>query len=175
MSGPPLFGRGIGAIAFARAFSPFGVNMLRAPFCTFVALAAKGRECIMEHRWGQRVQIDLPIRIEGNSFQSISARLSDLSLSGAFIEVDLDVRLLCRLQAVAVVSGRFQPATKSFDAHVIRKASRGIGIEWSAFSPADFRRLIRFASQFRSAQQKHKPAHAHRRYPGRPNEHGSAS
>jgi PilZ domain len=138
--------------------------MLRAAVCTFLALATSGRECIMEHRWGQRMRVDLPIRIKGQSFRSISARLIDLSLTGGFIEVELDVRLLCRFQVVAFVSGHFQPAAMSFDAHVIRKAHRGIGVEWAALSPADFRRLLRFAFEFRSAQQRYKAANAHRQY-----------
>jgi hypothetical protein len=108
----------------------------------------------MEHRWGQRVRIDLPIRIKGTAFGRIGARLSDLSLSGAFIEVDLDVRILCQIKVATIVPHSLAPNTESLDAHVIRKEYRGIGIEWAGFAPATYRMLLALASQWRDAQRR---------------------
>lgn len=108
----------------------------------------------MEHRWGQRVGIDLPIRIKGTAFGRIGARLSDLSLSGAFIEVDLDVRILCPIKVATIVPHFLAPNTESLDAHVIRRDHRGIGIEWAAFTPATYRLLLTLASRWQDAQRK---------------------
>jgi PilZ domain len=106
----------------------------------------------MEHRWGQRVRVDWPVRIKGKTFNRLRARLSDLSLSGAFIQVDMDVRILCRLQVALNVS-HLTPNAVSLHAHVVRKGYRGVGIEWAALAPATYRSLLRMASRWRSGQQ----------------------
>jgi PilZ domain len=108
----------------------------------------------MEHRWGQREQIDLPIHITGTTCDTIAGRLSDLSLSGAFIEVDMDVRVLCRLHVATIVPRPLAPNTVSLYAHVIRKEYRGVGVEWSSFAPATYRALIDLASRRRDSRKR---------------------
>ena len=51
----------------------------------------------MEHRWGERVGVDIPVRITGHPFTVRTGRLSNLSVSGAFIRADVDVRPLSRI------------------------------------------------------------------------------
>ena len=52
----------------------------------------------MEHRWGERVGVDIPVRITGHPFTVRTGRLSNLSVSGAFIRADVDVRPLSPAQ-----------------------------------------------------------------------------
>jgi hypothetical protein len=114
----------------------------------------------MEHRWGQRARVDLPVLIEGRSFDKGDARLSDLSLSGGFVEVDTDVRILCQLQVVVIFPDSLASHALSLDAHVIRKEYRGIGIEWAAFAPAACRTLLRLASRWPHVQRRPADSHA---------------
>lgn len=110
----------------------------------------------MEHRWGQRVRIDLPIRIKASTFGYIRARLSDLSLSGAFIEVNTDVRILCQIQVTLAMPALPMQHSVPLDAHVVRKQDSGIGIEWAHFEQATFRALHGIAFRWRDGQ--HRPA-----------------
>jgi hypothetical protein len=108
----------------------------------------------MEHRWGQRVRIDLPIWIKGSAFGKIGARLIDLSVSGAFVAVNVDIRILCQIRVATIVPHLLASNTESLEAHVIRKEYQGIAIEWAAFAPATFRMLLESASQWREAQRR---------------------
>jgi hypothetical protein len=108
----------------------------------------------MEHRWGQRVRIDLPVRIKGKSFDFICARLTDLSASGAFIEVILDIRILCKIQVAMIVPQGLARGSIPLDARVIRKQPSGIGIEWAAFPPATYGTLHTIATRWQDAQRR---------------------
>ena len=52
----------------------------------------------MEHRWGQRLTVDLAVRLAARRYNVRAARLVDLSASGAYIKVSADLRLLTRVQ-----------------------------------------------------------------------------
>jgi PilZ domain-containing protein len=108
----------------------------------------------MEHRWGQRERVDWPIRISGNTFENTVGRLRDFSLSGAFVEMNMDIRIFCRLQVATMASRLVARKVVSLDAHVIRKEYRGVGIEWSASAPAAYHMLIKLASRWREAQNR---------------------
>jgi hypothetical protein len=103
----------------------------------------------MEHRWGQRVRIEMPIRLTGRSFEQTAAKLVDVSLSGAFVVVDRDIRILCQIQVALNVPHILAPNTMSLNAHVIRKEPQGIGIEWASLAPASYATLLRMASLWR--------------------------
>jgi hypothetical protein len=47
----------------------------------------------LEHRWGARVQVNIPVRVETAALPMGNALMKDLSLSGAFIKSDGDLRL----------------------------------------------------------------------------------
>ena len=106
----------------------------------------------MEHRWGQRVRLDVPIRIKGKTLDWVSGRLIDLSVSGAFIEVDIDIRILCNIQISMILPHQLSPTVTPLDSHVIRKKLLGIGIEWAAFAPATYRAFLSMASQWQDEQ-----------------------
>lgn len=80
----------------------------------------------MEHRWGTRIPVKVPVRISSASLAG-SGTLRDLSVSGAYIEtaLALDSPAWVRIhvprgaQTVMLLSGI-----------VIRKDGGGIGIEW---------------------------------------------
>jgi hypothetical protein len=52
----------------------------------------------MEHRWGQRVQVGMNVRLSCLPYAIGSGRLRDVSVSGAFIETNLRIPLLARMQ-----------------------------------------------------------------------------
>ena len=93
----------------------------------------------MEHRWGSRIQIDRPLLWASQVFGERIGRLSNLSLSGALVKVDFDLRPLTR------VSVMLELGTPRIDAYVTRRTSDAVGIEWCEFAPRPVADLLRVA------------------------------
>lgn len=96
----------------------------------------------MEHRWGLRYGLDMPVRLERLPNLVAFARLRNVSASGAYIETGaaptLDSRVLLELGCrVDAGSERCRVA-----AHVIRRDEHGVGIEWCEFAPRPVLTLI---------------------------------
>jgi hypothetical protein len=96
----------------------------------------------MEHRWGERVGVDIPVRITGHPFSVRTGRLANLSVSGAFIKADLDLRLLSRIQVAIELPQRSKHEAPTVAAYVARRFKDGIGIEWCEFAPPAINRLL---------------------------------
>jgi hypothetical protein len=96
----------------------------------------------MEHRWGERVGVDIPVRITGHPFTVRTGRLSNLSVSGAFIQADVDVRPLSRILVAIELPQRPKNDAPMIPAFVARKLKDGIGIEWCEFKPPAINRLL---------------------------------
>jgi hypothetical protein len=89
----------------------------------------------MEHRWGERVGVDLPVRITAHPFSVRHGRLSNLSVSGAMIESDQELRLLQRIQVAIEMPHHLRSEAPNLAAYVTRLGKTGAGIEWCEFSP----------------------------------------
>ena len=96
----------------------------------------------MEHRWGERVGVDIPVRITGHPFTVRTGRLSNLSVSGAFIRADVDVRPLSRILVAIELPHRPKSDATMVPAFVARKLKDGIGVEWCEFKPPAINRLL---------------------------------
>jgi PilZ domain len=96
----------------------------------------------MEHRWGERVGVDIPVRITGHPFNVRTGRLSNLSVSGAFIRAEVDVRPLSRILVAIELPHRPKSDAPMVAAFVARKLKDGIGIEWCEFKPPAINRLL---------------------------------
>jgi hypothetical protein len=91
----------------------------------------------IEHRWGERVQVDIPFQmtaqIAPGMALEIEGRLIDLSLSGARIHAN------CALRLNSLIVIRVQlPAPSECKVHltayVARKRGNDVGIEWCDFA-----------------------------------------
>jgi hypothetical protein len=89
----------------------------------------------MEHRWGERVGVDIPVRVTGHPFTVRTGRLANLSVSGGFIRAEFDLRLLSRIQIAIEMPQRSKHEAPVVAAYVARKFKDGIGIEWCEFAP----------------------------------------
>src|SRR5579862_8396120 len=97
----------------------------------------------MEHRWGNRLEISRPVRLEIRGGIAARGRICNISMSGAFVVSPLPVSLFSyvRVQFTAMLNGK-RTAT-AVEGQVVRKDGTGIGIEWSEFAPAAARALVR--------------------------------
>jgi PilZ domain len=88
----------------------------------------------MEHRWGNRIVVDLPVRISGHGIAG-AGTMRDLSVSGAFIETPLPLASLSmvRIQIPRGLDAQL-PAADAWG-FVVRQDRDGIGIEWCDLAP----------------------------------------
>jgi hypothetical protein len=89
----------------------------------------------MEHRWGRRIDCQIPVVVEAPAHPRLRAHMQNLSLTGAFLAVSTEEELPPR------VCVRLEPASASpyhrhrIWAYVVRQTCEGIGLEWADFAP----------------------------------------
>jgi hypothetical protein len=82
----------------------------------------------MEHRWGRRFPVDLPVRLVLSSGVVTWGRLRNLSVTGAFIESSLPPPLNALVYIERAGEGHWPPCAMA--AAVIRHGNGGVGLEW---------------------------------------------
>jgi hypothetical protein len=115
---------------------------------------------LMEHRWGERVKVALPVRIHAACGLVGSGLVIDFSVSGALIATTLPVTLLSQVQvAFRAEQGRGTlhdtHRGRTFAAQVVRRNSAGFAVEWFEFGSED---VITFAVANRAPTQITPPA-----------------
>jgi PilZ domain len=88
-------------------------------------------------RWGQRIELDIPVRVAAHASPTIHGRLKNLSLSGALIEADHELRLHAHIEVR--ITGR----SARVMARVTREVEGAIGLEWCEFAPSAINELLR--------------------------------
>jgi len=83
----------------------------------------------MDHRWGQRQATNIAVHVAATSGTTGAARVVNVSLTGAYLETSLPLRLHA---LVYVRSSRDNSAgaSKRIAAHVVRHDALGVGLEW---------------------------------------------
>jgi hypothetical protein len=98
-----------------------------------------------EHRWGERVRVDLPVVVLEEGRAATGGFLNNLSLSGALLRANHDLHLYARIE-VRIVLPSSSADSCVVKARVSRKPGYGIGIEWCEFAPAVVKDLLRLPS-----------------------------
>jgi hypothetical protein len=95
----------------------------------------------LEHRWGERVRVNIPVRVSTAALAGAGGCLRNLSLSGALMKCECGLRL----HALIEVRIELQPAghTAVVEAYVSRIVDEGMGIEWCEFAPPIVKGLLR--------------------------------
>jgi hypothetical protein len=98
-----------------------------------------------ESRWGDRVRVNIPVRVSVNASTGADACMQNLSLSGALVSADLDFGLhaLVKVTINTPLLARWTPA---ISAYVCRKTEEGVGVEWCEFAPSVVKDLLRSPS-----------------------------
>jgi hypothetical protein len=94
----------------------------------------------MEHRCGQRTSVNLAVRLTGFGDAIGMGRLRNVSSTGAFLQTDLELPLLCSVRIELIGSARRTSSYCEGRGYVVWKTAGGVGIEW--FAPvSDFVRI----------------------------------
>lgn len=90
--------------------------------------------CVMEHRWGNRHEVIQSVRVATQDGVAARGSITNVSMSGAFIEAPLPVTQLSyvRVQFNSAVDGR----PTMVEGQVVRVEAGGFGLEWRELAPA---------------------------------------
>jgi hypothetical protein len=99
----------------------------------------------VEHRWGERVRVSIPVHVTTPALAAFDGRMMNLSLSGALMKADCDLRLHLLIE-VRMELQASSPHAGAVKAYVSRKLPEGVGIEWCQFAPAIVKELLRSPS-----------------------------
>jgi hypothetical protein len=95
----------------------------------------------MEHRWGERVRVNLPVYVSAGAYTGFDGCMKNLSLSGALMNSDWDLRLHSLIEVHIQLPP--SPRVDIIKAQVSRKLKEGVGIEWCEFAPTIIKDLLR--------------------------------
>jgi hypothetical protein len=90
----------------------------------------------MEHRWGKRIEVDVPVTLRLASGELVPGRIANVSLSGAFIRAQPRLPWLGRLAVQLKVEDLWEGKPRTVWAHIVRQGHGGAGVEWAEFAPA---------------------------------------
>ena len=103
----------------------------------------------MEHRWGERIAVDIPVRVAGRPYVFWPGHLTNLSVSGAAIEADHAWKPLARIEVLLDLPFRARCDAPCLPAYVTRSGKDDIGIEWCEYAPPIVCELLRKATERR--------------------------
>jgi hypothetical protein len=103
----------------------------------------------MEHRSGERIEVELPVMVSADQKRAIRGRMQNLSLSGALLRIDADLRLHSLVEVCVELPTPSGHAARLL-AHVSRKSKKDVGIEWAEFSPIVVKDLLRSSAMWLS-------------------------
>jgi hypothetical protein len=98
----------------------------------------------LEHRWGERVRVNIPVRLQAAALPRAEGCMKNLSLSGALLKSGCDLRLHSLID-VDIALPPPSSRTVVIKAHVSRKFPEGVGLEWYEFAPSIIKDLVRSA------------------------------
>ena len=84
----------------------------------------------MDHRWGERESTDIAVQIVAGPGKTGTARVVNVSLTGAFLETSVPLRLHSLVYLQANAQAPSGTRANSVAANVVRQDDLGVGVEW---------------------------------------------
>jgi len=111
----------------------------------------------MEHRWGERIKVDIPVQVSVPPLIIGTGRVLDVSISGAWISGHFQLQPLARAFVVFELSlgGVREPVP--IPCFVARVRPEGIGVEWRELAPQIVSDLIVLAGDARTGRRPTQP------------------
>jgi len=111
----------------------------------------------MEHRWGQRRDVHLRVRLRTHGGLVARGTLLNISMSGAFVATAFRLQPLSHVRMFVMPQhGQAMPAGPA-EAQVVRHTSEGLGLEWCEFGQETVRALVRERVEETSETSAHAP------------------
>jgi hypothetical protein len=107
----------------------------------------------MEHRWGERIVVDIPVQVSVPPLVIGSGRITDISISGAWISGRFDLPPLARAFIVFDFSLGGARESLPLACFVARVRPEGMGVEWRELAPQIVSDLMLFATGTNHARE----------------------
>jgi hypothetical protein len=112
----------------------------------------------MDHRWGQRVAVDLAVQLLCHPRTIAVGRLMNVSVSGAFVRTGLVPALLAPVRILGFLSEHEGMRREAIEGYVVRRERGGFGIEWFELAPAGICRFLLASAQLPAFEDDYAPA-----------------
>jgi hypothetical protein len=110
--------------------------------------ASKSERVVMEHRWGQRFNVDVQVRLHAASWRAPRrACLRNISASGALLELEPSLPPLKRIEVEIAMRTPDRIDLIRLPACAVRKADHGVGVEWYETLPVAVGQLVAGATE----------------------------
>ena len=98
-----------------------------------------------ESRWGDRVNVNIPVQVSADALDGADGCMKNLSLSGALMKAGVDLPLHSLIE-VSIKMPSPSRRAEAITAYVSRKVEEGVGVEWCEFAPSIVKDLLRSPS-----------------------------
>jgi hypothetical protein len=95
----------------------------------------------MEHRWGERLTIDVPVKLRSGCTPALAGYMCQVSISGALVATAAVMPLASRIEV--------ELAGCDVPAWVVRREEGYLAVEWCELAPAPVLALEQQVRQFR--------------------------
>ena len=95
-----------------------------------------------ERRWGKRVEVDFPVRLELGRGRSAPARMRNASISGALIECSVEMPTFTQVRVEILVDAVGSTEPIQLPARVVRAEHPRFGVEWRDLAPQAYAYLL---------------------------------
>lgn len=99
----------------------------------------------IDHRWGQRVPVNIPVTLTAQSGVAAAGALANVSVSGAWIETRTAPTGVTLLRVGLPPQCQIADDGVPVMAWVVRRTDAGIAVEWSDMAPAFVHRILAMA------------------------------
>ena len=100
----------------------------------------------MEHRWGDRIEVDIPVQVSVPPSVIGTGQVRNISISGAWISGRFDLPPLARAFVVFDLEIAGVRERLPIACYVARVRPEGIGVEWRELAPQIVSDLMLFAA-----------------------------
>jgi hypothetical protein len=107
----------------------------------------------MEHRWGERIVVDIPVQVSVPPLVIGTGRIINISISGAWISGRFDLPPLARAFIVFDFSVGGVREALPIACFVARVRAEGMGVEWRELAPQIVSDLMLFATGTNQARE----------------------
>lgn len=96
----------------------------------------------MEHRWGERIALQMTVELCCGSAAAIAGSLENVSSSGAFVRTGGRGPPRGPVEVILRRRGTGDSHPVRLPAYIVRESEGGVGIEWCEFAPEVVRELM---------------------------------
>ena len=112
----------------------------------------------MDHRWGQRIAVDLAVQLLWQPRMVAVGRLMNVSVSGAYVRAGYVPALLAPVRILGFLSESEGTRREAIEGYVVRRERDGFGIEWFELAPAGICRFLMAGMGLGASEESYAPA-----------------